>query len=667
MAGQTMTEDLPFNLFRYALQDAYGYYKGAPVEQYADTFVEHAFENTLVPTLAVEAIVALNIWMAVVHELYEQINQCKAFDESNAPLSVDIAAAYYIGDGQQTGSSQTGHLLYRLTEEAGELFGQDGIGSGEAEVNTKVLILFNRIKGDVSSPDSCPAKSSTVADLRLHIDQAVSYMTVPLLQNLIHYMKTNDRYRVQMYALSVIPLIAGCNEATFSYLRTALIDNDYDPLKFNEILEKLQGAYRCLGVSCADVGAYKGGIVPQCQDPSDRNVVALAGYLPTTNVFDQSEIDLDILQIKILVSMGALSAANDLYNYGRNSMRPSKSTSNGLLSLQSIASDPTIASAPSLKTFLDYYQISNFADSVVTNVFTSSEQYKDLTLKQKATFVSTALNVMVMYMFSLSLLDTAVMDCNAADIHRNEFGITGIDFAAASIIGSIEGHKDGGNPDDVGLLLYGLSKKNCDSMHTCTVNGDSEINDQLGLLLYAAQSELNSLSCVSLSHTVTEIQTVLKTILLQSLIRSIALLGRADESNGGAANIQEMNAEVSDDDTDFINAYLYTLALVPLINKANPQSSFLLEVNMAFENLFKPLDNLKWQVFYAIADAIKDMPDVDCNLLGYISDMDPCSTDRSHLTTVVAKATGQSSGAPFISFSQFWFLLLATFMLAVLW
>jgi len=156
-----MSEDLPYNTFRYALQDDYGYYDGAPVEQYANSFVERAFENTLAPTLAVEAIVALNIWMAVVHELYAQVKLCRnqanvavgrSSESSNIVLPVDIAAAYYIGDGQQTGSSEIGHLLYRLAEESGELFGQDIMG--EAEINTKIIRYLNTIKSEITVPDA---------------------------------------------------------------------------------------------------------------------------------------------------------------------------------------------------------------------------------------------------------------------------------------------------------------------------------------------------------------------------------------------------------------------------------------------------------------------------------------------------------------------------------
>lgn len=653
MAGQAMSQDLPFNIFKYALQDSYGYYRGSPVEQYADTFVENAFDNTILPSLAVEAIVVLNIWMAVVHELYDQVYQCKKetilvtgirrLEQSYGPLPVDIAAAYYIGDGQQTGSSQSGHMLYHLAEEAGERFGQDSIGAGEAEINTKVLSQFKKIKDEIAFADACTAKSNTVANLRMQVDKTISYMTVPLLQNLIHAMKVNDPYRVQLYALSVVPLIAGCNEATYAYLSSTLIENDYDPSKFNDILTKIQGSYMCLGISCGDVGAYKGGVVPECQDPSDDNIVSLAGYLPISNVFEQSEIDLDIQQIKILVSMGALEAANDLYVFGRNSRRPLDGTTNSLLSLRSIATDPTVISAPSLKIFSDYYNSNTFADSLVTKIFASSEPYKDLTLQQKSIFVTTALNVLVMYMFTLAMLDTAISDCNAADINRNAFGASGIDLAAAAIIGSIEGHVESGSQDNVGVLMYGLSKTVCTPLHTCAPSGDSQANDRLGILLSAAQTQLTAFSCVSLSHTVSEIQTVLKTVLIQSLIYSVSLLGRADVSSSTSKNIMELNTDISDDKNDFINAYLYTLALAPMVEIANSQSSFLLAAYMAFDNLLSQTEDMKWPVFYAVADAVADMPDVDCSSLGYVDGMDACNADRSHLTMTIAKVTEQPS------------------------
>lgn len=653
MAGQAMSQDLPYNIFKYALQDNYGYYKGSPVEQYADTFVENAFDNTITPSLAVEAIVALNIWMAVIHELYDQVNQCRKeailvtgarrLEQSYGPLPVDIAAAYYIGDGQQTGSSQSGHMLYRLAEEAGERFGQDSTGNGEAEINTKVLSQFNKIKGEIAFADACTAESNTVANLRILVDKTTSYMTVPLIQTLIHAMKQNDPYHVQLYALSVIPLIAGCNEATYAYLRSTLIDNDYDPSKFNDILPKIQGSYSCLGISCGDVGAYKGDVVPECQDPSDDNIVSLAGYLPMSNVFEQSQIDLDIQQIKILVSMGALEAANDLYIFGRNSRRPLDGTTNGLLSLHSIATNATVISAPSLKIFSDYYNSNTFADSLVTKLFANSEPYKELTLQQKAIFVATALNVLVMYMFTLAMLDKAVSDCNAADSNQNVFGASGVDLAAAAIIGSIEGHVDSGSPENVGVLLYGLSKTVCSPMHTCAPSGDSQANDRLGILLSAAQTQLTAFSCVSLSHTVSEIQTILKTILIQSLIYSASLLGRADVSISTSKNIMELDTDISDDKNDFINAYLYTLALAPMVEKANAQSSFLLAAYMAFDNVLSQPEDMKWPVFYAVADAVADMPDVDCSSVGYIDGMDACNADRSHLTMTIAKVTKQPS------------------------
>jgi len=49
----------------------------------------------------------------------------------------------------------------------------------------------------------------------------------------------------------------------------------------NKLLEQLQGAYRCLGITCADVGEYKKGLIPECVDPILERIV---GYTPMSDV-----------------------------------------------------------------------------------------------------------------------------------------------------------------------------------------------------------------------------------------------------------------------------------------------------------------------------------------------------------------------------------------------
>jgi hypothetical protein len=59
----------------------------------------------------------------------------RRLEQSYGPIPIEIATAYYIGDGQQTGSSQSGHMLYNLAGEAGERFGQDSIGKYQSVVS----------------------------------------------------------------------------------------------------------------------------------------------------------------------------------------------------------------------------------------------------------------------------------------------------------------------------------------------------------------------------------------------------------------------------------------------------------------------------------------------------------------------------------------------------
>ena len=70
-----------------------------------------------------------------------------------------------------------------LAEIAGERFGQD---NGEAIVNQKVMDIFVDLQKSLSNDLSClPGFENTV--IRASINEIIRYMTVPLVQNLIHH------------------------------------------------------------------------------------------------------------------------------------------------------------------------------------------------------------------------------------------------------------------------------------------------------------------------------------------------------------------------------------------------------------------------------------------------------------------------------------------------
>ena len=281
-----MNEDPVFNTFLYALQDKTGSFMGAKVSSYADSFVNKVFNEG---TVAKDAAVALNLWMVIVHKLYQAVRDCKSnMEDSNydagGVLSLDEAVAFWIGESQMTGDPYSGHLLYALAEDMGARFNQDE--SGQSEVNKKVLTLFNEAKDQITFSNACTVTSNTSEKLKHIVDSMVSVMVIPLMQSLIHFMFKNDRSRVQLYATAVVPLIAGCNSVTYSQLQNLLIENEFKASTFDQVMYLLQDSYSCLGITCDDVGLYAGGELPLCSDPEVLRPIF--GYIPTTDVREVS-------------------------------------------------------------------------------------------------------------------------------------------------------------------------------------------------------------------------------------------------------------------------------------------------------------------------------------------------------------------------------------------
>jgi len=626
-----MFEDLPYNTFVFALQDKYGFYEGAPATEYANTFVDKMFDLSAssadVPeSLPAESMVALNVWMAAVHELYNQVAECKkqanfATGHTNefggGVLPIDIAAAYIIGDSQQTGNKESGHLIYNLAEQVGELFGQDT--TGESEANTKIIKALNAIKSEVTLPNAC-SNTNTHMKLRTMADKALAYMTIPLVQKLIHAMKSKDYYRVKLYAVSVVPLTAGCNQSTYEYLREKLIDSQYDLLDLHGIMMKLESTYRCLGLTCEDIGSYQNGALEQCKDTRDQETVPLAGYVPVSDVTEQSMIDLDLQQMRILMAMGAMDSAQDLYNYGRNSANSIEGTPGTLLTLQSIATTTRRSSVPTWTIYSQYKKDHTFEHNVISKVLDDSAPYDALSPKQKQVLVSTGISGMVMFIETLRHMTDAVSDCKAGDANRNAYGTTSWDEAAASFIGSMEGQEQGGDPKNGGLFMYDIAKENCLAMNTCSLNDGrkSKLNERIELLLYTGQSQLSSLDCKGLERTSKEVEGGMKTILLQALLRDVAWLANLESARVGSESMEM--------DEVMVRAYAYALTVTPLINEVDSDAAEIIEKNMGLKHEGDPLlvDGPE-VVFGAVARAVSKMSNVECNELGFVANLELCS------------------------------------------
>merc|ERR1719375_2049961 len=133
----------------------------------------------------------LNLWMEIVHMMHETLQACKnkQLRDDSGVHSMDIAVAYWIGDGQIAGDAENGHLLYALSESLGEFFNINN--GGQSRTNTNILRSFNEAKNEVSLPNACSESKSTYTRLRNIVNRLIPQMTIPIIQGLIHSLRSN--------------------------------------------------------------------------------------------------------------------------------------------------------------------------------------------------------------------------------------------------------------------------------------------------------------------------------------------------------------------------------------------------------------------------------------------------------------------------------------------
>ena len=369
-AADTMKGDPTYNLFVYGLSDDNHEFMGRPATTYADTFVSNLLLSG--SQEAANAMVAITIWMQVAHSLHSAYGACKrsfltdgrtingrSLQNSDPSLYIDEAAAYWIGDNQETGSYGEGHLLYALTEFIGGKF-EDNPSGVESDINNRVISLFNQAKNHIAISRGCSTSKDSHLKLKSIIDELIPMMAVPLLRSLIYYVSIDDPIMVKVYATAVLPLFSACAPATYYELKDELIDHSVIEIQKEYIYSKIQSMYSCLGLTCDLIGSPKIDDIAICGDDVEWNSLAGYKYVTDHEIFNHaSHIDVDMRKVQIFIENGMhhfdgsqevlFGTAYDLYRYGQ---RPGNSVKG---SLSSIARDTRKDVVPVFAAFRRYY------------------------------------------------------------------------------------------------------------------------------------------------------------------------------------------------------------------------------------------------------------------------------------------------------------------------
>ena len=577
-----------YNIFRHAFlvlgksieNETEGTFDGMPIEQYGDTLVTDLFRLGI-GHIETEAALITSVWMACVHELFQVLLECRAGDEAKGLAALDIFAALWIGEGQDLGGNENGHMLYNLAENAGERFGQD---DGEAMVNTRLLELLGTLKTFLTRK-KC-ATDEPHKEMRPIVKEMIGVMSIPLLQNLIHHcmsLQANGGSDfVELYALATLPRVAACDPAAYENDLQVAVLGKLQPNQVLSTVESIQKMFTCFDVTCAQVGSYLGGSVPECRDETE---VVVAGY--STNREDAREkvnLDRDIKAIDIFLHFQAYGAVEDWYRYGWNS----------IYSLEELATNqvvPSLISGASsyFDVFQAYYKNASFADDMISSILDQVPPYNSASEDQIRNLLVGVLQYVIIFCTSASSLQYAVETCSLDTNIALQYWDTG----ALLYIGSMEGPETGGSVFG-GELMFSTARELCGEFSTCVTESTS--ND--GLAIATANEVVvkgfNKVVDLIISGSCDDAKRILDEQILPTMI--VPLIQ-------GTIKYASYNAGLQAGTGDSSLAIGDTIArgILPIVGQNDPDGAEVISQNTAFQLSTKPVGD----GFSAVADALR--------------------------------------------------------------
>jgi len=618
-AEDEMNDNPFYHMFRYAFWDlgynregeGDGSFDGSPVESYADTVVQDLFALHL-PAIESDAALVMNVWMASVNGIFEAMAKCREHDSDSAIAALDKAAALWVGANQEEGSNEKGHLLYNLAENAGERFDQDG---GETEVNTQVMNGFVELQMALQG-GSCDDKSASTiryAALRSTVYWLTGIMAVPLVQNLIHHTVNIENEggsnMVELYALGIIPRVATCDPKAYEYLLKLDVLNDLRVEDEDKAIEAIQSVYSCLGLTCQDVGSYMGGEVPACVDETNETAFTQGGYKATSNgARSLSRIDRDILQIDAFLKYGANNLATDWYTNGWNSE----------LSLQTLAKHNFIPDLPDPESsyyslYSDFYEKSEIYQSAdvihekIQNILNGADStFQEASPGQRRSAITGFLQYVIMFVNTADSLKYATSQCfNGSLESAKEF----VDASAMFFVGSMANTNINSSGFADGKSIFVMAQELCNDFGTCIQTGEN-----------AGAAVASELIIMSMNRIVENIDAS-NCDEVQSLVESTILPALSVPVVQGLLKQAKYNEDLvaGSDDAGLATGDLLSRAILPLVNKASPDSANVIMVQMEYQPNAQPVVD----GFESVASAFRggtltDMG-IECSLVGVLS------------------------------------------------
>ena len=204
--------------------------------------------------------------MFTIRQMEESVLQCqedcgehKCTDTALSLL--DSSVAFYTGSLVQTKGSGEGKLIYSLADQVCKDFKTCDISGdktkGTSRVNHKVYGYFNQMQQDLLT-DNCPAarnlKSKIAHQMFLPLVQA-TLRSAYVRDSMQSSAALKDQASGATFAASVLPMVHKCNvddaRVIYENMKTGS-----EGTSFSQVKEAFERNYRCLGITCEEVGGF---------------------------------------------------------------------------------------------------------------------------------------------------------------------------------------------------------------------------------------------------------------------------------------------------------------------------------------------------------------------------------------------------------------------------
>lgn len=226
-------------------------------------FFNSDYNNIIKNEVILKGIQYLSLWMYIIHELEDSINDCIEGNLNNNIGNVhawDEAWAFYTGSLES--GNRDGFSIYTLANKRCKDFNTCiSDENTNSLVNSKILELFNKGKYELIYKNC-----HNLYNLKINI---IKLMTIPLIQGTLKYIYLMDpnggsgsyKEKAEGYIFSktILPQINYCNpDIAIKFENNLNLDNIIND-KFNydgyvNLKKNLESIYNCLNITCKEIG-----------------------------------------------------------------------------------------------------------------------------------------------------------------------------------------------------------------------------------------------------------------------------------------------------------------------------------------------------------------------------------------------------------------------------